>query len=536
MERRASRQRSAGAVRRRVWLVSLAVTIAALQAGCGGGGGGNGGEAGGMSNAAAGASAASTSTVVSPPTTLKAPGDGAGWDSSYVDIAYLLAQGTWKLPTGTRPDFGFDSAGNVVAVWQFNCRVWAGRMDAATGTWHGIRVIDDGPDERWEPTATCSTAEPVVDVRPDGRAVAVWARFATADGTGPAQLKAARFDGNAWAAESFADFSPTPPQDVWGLAIATDGSGQSTVVFLARNTDVSHPLGKAVYYAVSRGTGWAGPQFASVGPLPRDGAYAPSLLAGPDGTLHMTVHYFAGSSPSDRAYYTQYRRKSSDVSSWSIQPAVIEPSSAYGTQGAQIGVSSSGAASVAHTSVSQDGVTGVMRYGTFLTNTNTAGIVQPVVSTLLYRQDVAPVYRYLVSPQSGGQWLLSYGSNGDAQATLEARHRAAEGADWSITGLTTAGPGVSDLQAAVDLADNVTVTYVSGFTAGGAGEVHSRRWDAATSSWSADQIIWPGASDCTRGSHRLKADPVGRVVLMCGVAFYSGEGIGYTARSRRFEP
>ena len=539
MKRGASGQGSAGAVRHRVQFLSLAVALAALQAGCGAGGEAGGGASGSATSSASGtatASAAAATPATSVATSLKAPGDGGGWDGTYADIAYLLAQGTWNMPGGTRPDFGFDSNGNIIAVWQFNCRVWASRMDAETGGWHGATMIDGGPGERWEPAASCLTAEPVIDVRPDGQALAVWVRTAGA-ADGNAEVVSARLNGGVWTAEPV-NLGGISLSAVGRLAIATDGRGEASLAFVARNgaADDTSASG-ALFVATNQGAGWNGGRLDQGGIYPATEAYAPSLVADATGSLHLLSPSTYRIGPSSNQYQTFYRHKPVG-GSWQALPVIVRPVSSYGTINAQLAVDASGRASAVVTSSYLNAGESERRHrvdlSTFPSTTGYGDL--GLGSGLSDAAGAVPTYRYAVSPVSGRQWFVGQGLGGAASDRLEARHRLADAGEWSISELVPGGGGLSDLQIAVDGSDNLMVSYVTGTSGGLVGSVHARRWNAATLSWSADQIIWPGASDCTSGSHRLKADPAGRVVLMCGVAFYSSEGIGYTARSRRFEP
>ena len=500
------------------------VAIAATQAACGAGSG---------ESVAPAASAANnvTATEAAPRTTLKAPGDGGGWDAGYADLAYLLADGMSGPQGGTRPDFGFDAAGNVIAVWQFNCRVWGSRLDAASGQWGGAFMLDGGAGDRVEPVAACVTGEPVIDVRPDGQALVAWART---EG-GITQIMSARLNGGVWSTEPV-DAGGLSIADVGHLAIATDGQGETSLAFVGRNTAVPLTIadGGVLFVAANRGAGWTLRSQGNGGPIGDADRRAPSLVADANGTLHLIYPLIQQIGPSSVQFVTGYVPKPAG-SDWP-RGGTATPASSYGSLNSQIGVDASGLVTIVLTGLELRPGSGA-RYARVNLSTQSAnggGNLGPGAS-LVADAPTPPRYRYAVAPVSGTQWYVGEGESADA-GPVEARHRLPGAADWTVTEFLPAGGGLADLQTAVDGADNLMVTYVTGISGGGGGSVHARRWQASSGSWGPDQVIWPGAGDCTTGSHRLKADAAGRVLLMCGVAFSTGDGVIYTARSRRFEP
>ena len=106
-----------------------------------------------------------------------AMGESHGWK-------FTVRDGSWGSPVGIQPqardafypNIAIDSAGNAVAIWQqlkpsstTSSDMWANRFAARTGKW-------DTPTKPLSPNNGEVFFVPDVSIRPDGSAIAVWAR------------------------------------------------------------------------------------------------------------------------------------------------------------------------------------------------------------------------------------------------------------------------------------------------------------------------------------------------------------------------
>ena len=154
----------------------------------------------------------------------------ADWNSQGVDLAWPHTQ----TDAQGAPAFGFDAAGNAIAVWANDAGVHWSRMNAKTGAWSVTQELGE------RVPAPVPSSQVQIAVAPNGHAVAAWTGAAEVGSDAEPHLYLATFDGTSWSSQRLAydtgSFEVTNPY-AKAVAISADGAS-AAVVFQARDKGV----------------------------------------------------------------------------------------------------------------------------------------------------------------------------------------------------------------------------------------------------------------------------------------------------------